>query len=74
MGIRYRYDAVGTSLGFAPGKSLTYDASADGVGGAWDAVTNYTARKRARGAQSVASIVFDDDERRAARGSERKRR
>ena len=66
--------AVGTSLGFAPGKSLTYDASADGVGGAWDAVTNYTARKRARGAQSVASIVFDDDERRAARGSERKRR
>ena len=58
---------VGTSLGFAAGKSLTYDADAAGVGGAFAAVSAYSSRKRSRGAQPAASIAFDDTERRAAR-------
>lgn len=60
---------VGTSLGFAPGKSLTYDASEAGVGGAFAAVGKYTTRKRSRGAAPAASVVFDDAERQGARGS-----
>ena len=59
---------VGTSLGFAPGKSLSYDASADGVGGAFAAVSGYSARKRTRGARPAASVVFEDAERRGAQG------
>jgi hypothetical protein len=47
---------VGANLGFAPGKSLTYDADALAVGGAWDAVSNYSARKRVRPGVSAASI------------------
>ena len=58
---------VGTSLGFAPGKSLTYDAHGAAVSGAWDAVSGYAARKRCRGAAPAASIVFEDTERREAR-------
>lgn len=58
---------VGTHLGFAPGKSLTYDADADAVEGAWDAVSNYTSRKRSRGPAPAPSIVFEDAERSAAR-------
>jgi hypothetical protein len=58
---------VGADLGFAAGKSLTYDADEDGVQGAWDAVASYSARKRSRGPAAAASIVFDDAERRAAR-------
>ena len=58
---------VGTDLGFAPGKSLTYDADGAAVGGAWDAMANYNARKRMRGSAPAASIVFDDAERSAAR-------
>lgn len=54
---------VGVSLGFAPGKSLTFDADADGVAGAWDAVSNYSARKRLRGAVPLASLGFDPAER-----------
>ena len=54
---------VGSDLGFSAGKSLTYDADGDGVLGAWDAVSSYSARKRSRGAQPAASIVFDDAER-----------
>jgi hypothetical protein len=57
---------VGVDLGFAPGKSLTYDADHDGVAGAWDAVSNYSARKRSRGAAPLASLGFDDTERRRA--------
>lgn len=57
---------VGTNLGFAPGKSLTWDASEDGVEGAFAAVSGYSARKRTRGAAPAASIVFDDAERRRA--------
>jgi hypothetical protein len=62
---------VGTTLGFAPGKSLTYDADSAAVGGAWEAVVDYSARKRVRGCVPAASIVFEDAERDAAR---RKRR
>lgn len=62
---------VGTNLGFAPGKSLTYDADSVAVGGAWEAVVDYSARKRVRGRMPAASIVFEDAERDAAR---RKRR
>lgn len=54
---------VGVTLGFAPSKSLTYDADADGVAGAWDAVSNYSARKRSRGAAPLASIGFEPAER-----------
>lgn len=57
---------VGSQLGFAPGKSLTYDADGDGVQGAWGALAGYSARKRSRGSQPAASIVFDDAERRGA--------
>ena len=59
---------VGTSLGFAPGKSLTYDASGADVGGAFAAVSSYTSRKRSRGAAPAASVVFDDAEREGAQG------
>lgn len=59
--------AVGRDLGFAPGKSLTYDADGDAVHGAWDAVSNYTSRKRSAGPAAAPSIVFEDAERRAAR-------
>ncbi len=58
---------VGSDLGFSAGKSLTYDADEDGVQGAWDAVTSYSARKRSRGPAPAASIVFEDAERRGAR-------
>lgn len=58
---------VGSDLGFAPGKSLTYDADGDGVQGAWDAVASYSDRKRSRGAAPMASIGFDDADRRGAR-------
>ncbi len=60
---------VGRTLGFAPGKSLTYDAEGDAVHGAWAAVSTYTARKRspAVAGQPAASIVFDEAERRGAR-------
>lgn len=57
---------VGTELGFAPSKSLTYDADGDGVAGAWDAVSSYSSRKRARGAAPAGSVGFDDAERRRA--------
>ena len=59
---------VGTGLGFAPGKSLTYAASGAGVGGAFAAVSSYTSRKRSRGAAPAASVVFDDAEREGAQG------
>jgi len=57
---------VGANLGFAPGKSLTWDASEDGVEGAFAAVSGYSARRRARGTVPLGSIVFDDAERRRA--------
>jgi len=57
---------VGTNLGFAPGKSLTWDASEDGVEGAFAAASGYSARRRSRGDIPLGSIVFDDSERRRA--------
>lgn len=57
---------VGTNLGFAPGKSLTWDASGEGVEGAFAAMSGYTDRKRSRGDVPLGSIVFDDSERRRA--------
>lgn len=60
---------VGTGLGFSPAKSLTWDASDAGVAGAFDAMTSYTDRKRARGSAPAASIGFEDAERRRARGA-----
>lgn len=58
---------VGSDLGFAAGKSLTYDADEGGVQGVWAAVASYSARKRSRGPAPAASIVFEDAERRGAR-------
>lgn len=57
---------VGARLGFAPGKSLTFDADSDGVAGAWDAVSNYSERRRSRGAAPLASLGFEPAERRRA--------
>lgn len=58
---------VGERLGFAGGKSLTFDASPEGVAGAWDAITDYSARKRSMmGGESVQKLAFSDQERRAA--------
>ncbi len=57
---------VGTTLGFAPGKSLTWDPSEEGVDGAFAAVAGYSERKRSRGVAPAASIVFEDSERRRA--------
>lgn len=57
---------VGTTLGFAPGKSLTWDPSEEGVGGAFAAVSGYSERKRSRGAAPASSIVFEETERRRA--------
>lgn len=59
--------AVGASLGFAPGKSMTYDADGAAVGGAWRAVATYSARKRARPGTPASSVAFTEAERRAAR-------
>lgn len=67
MGANMDAVAVGARLGFAAGKSLTYDTDGVAVAGAWTAASNYNGRKRARGLASAASIVFDEAERKAAR-------
>lgn len=58
---------VGTGLGFAAGKSLTFDPDPDAVRGAWNAVAGYSARGRSRGDRQVSSVVFDEAERCASR-------
>lgn len=58
---------VGSRLGFAPGKSLTYDASGVAVRGAWRAMGVYSARKQAAPPGTAASVVFDEEARRQAR-------
>ena len=58
---------VGTAMGFAPSKSLTFDPDGAAVGGAWRAVAGYSARKRAAPAGSAPSLGFEDAERRGAR-------
>jgi hypothetical protein len=60
---------VGTGLGFAAGKSLTYAASSDGVAGAFASVSAYQGRKRAAPAPERAGVAFDDDDRRRSRGA-----
>ncbi|NIL78165.1 MULTISPECIES: VWA domain-containing protein [Rhodococcus] len=61
---------VGTDLGFAPDKSMTYVSTTVGVTAAFDSVANYQDRKRAAmrvmGAPPAAG--FSDADRRAARG------
>ncbi len=59
---------VGTGLGFSPAKSLTYDASGDGVRGAFSAMSSYDSRKRSRGDRPLGSIGFDSEDRERARG------
>jgi len=59
---------VGTDLGFARGKSLTYDASPAGVGGAFSPVAGNTTRMPSRGDRPAASVVFDDADREGAQG------
>lgn len=56
---------VGTQLGFAADRSLTYGASKAGVGGAYGAAAAYTTRSRAA-APAAAVAGFSDDDRRAA--------
>ncbi|MCW1957476.1 MAG: VWA domain-containing protein [Mycobacterium sp.] len=58
---------VGARLGFAPGKSMTFDAEPEAVGGAWDAVASYSARRRSAAPEAAPSIGFEPSERRAAR-------
>lgn len=59
--------AIGQKLGFAPDRSMTYSADADGVGSAWAATTAYVARRNAApDAMPVAG--FSDEERAAAQG------
>ena len=62
---------VGSRMGFAPGSSLTYDASPDGVLGAWDAVGRREDRRQAMrlaGPGLAERVAFDDHDRRAAGG------
>lgn len=63
MGANMDAVQVGESLGFAPGKSLTYDADGDAVQGAWDAMSGYSARKRSRGDVPLGSLAFSPSER-----------
>jgi len=58
---------VGSNLGFAAGKSLTYDTTGDGIAGAFASVSAYSDRKR-MSPEPAAAIVFDDADRRRARG------
>lgn len=61
-------DAVdaGADIGFAPGKSLTYDAQAAGVAGAFASVSSYQARRRMASPAAAKANVFEDAERRQA--------
>jgi hypothetical protein len=59
--------AVGTSLGFAADKSMTWDVAHGGAAHAMAATTSYVSRKR--GAQPDAVVAgFSDEDRRAADG------
>jgi hypothetical protein len=62
--------AVGTALGFAPDKSMTWDTANGGAAYAMAAATSYVSRKR--GAQPDAVVAgFSDEDRRAADGRQR---
>ncbi len=62
--------AVGARMGFAADRSMTYDASGDGVEAAMSSTTSYVARQR-RSAPGAAAPGFSDEDRVAARGTQR---
>ncbi len=59
---------VGTDLGFAPDKSMTYISTTVGVTAAFDSVANYQERKRSVVSGSMPAPGFSDADRRRARG------
>lgn len=59
--------AIGTSLGFAADKSLTWSTAGGGVANAMASTTDYVSRKRAA-ASGAAVAGFSADDRRAADG------
>jgi hypothetical protein len=62
--------AVGAQLGFSADRSLTYDASDEGVASAMASATHYVSRQR-RSAPMVAAQGFSDADRVGARGNQR---
>ena len=62
--------AVGAQLGFSPDRSMTYDASDEGVASAMASATRYVSRQR-RSAPMVAAQGFTDEDRVGARGAQR---
>lgn len=58
---------VGTGLGFSPDRSLTYDASTEGVAGAFTSVASYSAAVRSAPVEVRSGVGFDDADRRRAR-------
>ncbi len=62
--------AVGAQLGFAPDRTMTYDASELGVASAMAATTNYVSRQR-RAAPMAAAPGFSDADRVGAKGNRR---
>nr|WP_296779174.1 vWA domain-containing protein [Rhodococcus sp. (in: high G+C Gram-positive bacteria)] len=59
---------VGTDLGFAPDKSMTYVSTTVGVTAAFDSVAGYQDRKRTRVLGSPPAAGFSEADRRRARG------
>jgi hypothetical protein len=62
--------AVGARMGFAPDRSMTYDASDVGVVSAMASATGYVSRQR-RAAAGSAAPGFSDADRAAAKGGRR---
>jgi hypothetical protein len=62
--------AVGQRMGFSAGKSMTYDATPDGVAAAVSSTSAYVSRRRAA---APAAMVpgFSDEDRAGARGGRR---
>ncbi|MGA9873054.1 MAG: VWA domain-containing protein [Rhodococcus sp. (in: high G+C Gram-positive bacteria)] len=59
---------VGTDLGFAPDKSMTYVSTTVGVTAAFDSVASYQGRKRAVVMGAPPAQGFSESDRRRARG------
>ncbi|MBS9532200.1 VWA domain-containing protein [Mycobacterium sp. M1] len=60
--------SVGADLGFAPHRSLTWDASPTGVAGAFLTVTGVRDRMRSAPVGSASEVGFTEEDRRRARG------
>ncbi len=60
--------AVGTGLGFARDKSLTYAPTSDGVSAAFGSVAGYRGRKSRRSSVGTRVAGFSDEDRRRAFG------